>query len=172
MCRSYYHRKIFHFLVSASVLVASNGCKKSISNDASNLKWIQFRLISSDPNIRAVSLTAEAIHDDSVHYASQYNLFQNVNTSDTFVMRLSAYPGQSFLNGRFRTILRIQHINKVYSPVLAANGVYVDGDPYIIGWHYVRQWQLKEPQTIRSASDTIYYIRMQTDTSKYIETVF
>lgn len=172
MYRIFCHNKIFQFLIGTSFLFVLCSCKKPADNDSANLNWIQFRLISSDPNIRAVGLTAEAIHSDGIHYTSHYHLFQSVNTKDTFVMRLRASPGQSFLNSSFQTTLRIQHINKVYSPVLAASGVYVEGDPYLIGWHHVRQWGLKQPEAIHTARDTIYYIKLQTDTSKYVESLF
>jgi hypothetical protein len=171
MYRIHYCKNVCLWLAAASVFIGLNSCKKS-DDDAAKLKWIQFRLISNDPNIRSVGVTAEAIHSDSIHYTMQYNLFQNLNTHDTFVMRLGAYPGMDLLNARFSTTLRIQHNNKVYSPVLAASGVYIAGDPYLIGWHYSRQWTLTAPQTVHSASDTIFYIRLQADTLKYTEDLF
>jgi hypothetical protein len=168
----YFAKKLFTLCMIPSVLVAFYGCKKSTDIEPAKLQTIQFRIISDDPNISSVGLTADAIQSNGVYVDSKYQLFQHVNTRDTFVMTLNASPGLDFINSSFQPTMHVSHLNKVYSPALAAAGVYIEGEPYKIGWHYSRRWQLKQAEIVHSLADSVYYIRLNADTSKYNEVLW
>ena len=145
------------------IVVFIPACKKSTISGPI-VKSVEYRFISTDPNIIAYAITFEVKNQKEQYLDAIHHVFSNLIPGDTIKLNLNADGNTEFLNSVRTLQMKVTHKNKVYSPVSAAAGVYIDGNPYLIGWHYSRVYDLLQPDTVLSASDSMRYFHLPKDT--------
>ncbi len=151
-------------------VVAVVACKKQAPLSQSvQLQSLEYRIVVADPNIKDIGFDAKALDKDGKGLASNYHQFRNITLFDTLIFKLEASPGIELLHSVRQLQVMIQHKSKVYSPLRASQGVIIEGNPYEAGWHYTRWYNLKQPDTVKTQGERVFYIHLQADTSKFTE---
>ena len=149
--------------LSLFLIVLFSACKKS-TIPGPIVTSVEYRFISTDPNIYSYAIWFVVKSQKDENLDGVHHVFSNVIPGDTLRLNLNADGNTEFLNSVRTLQMKVTHKNKVYSPVSAAAGVYIDGNPYLIGWHYSRVYDLLQPDTVLSASDSMRYFHLPKDT--------
>lgn len=157
------NKKLHYRILTIFLMVLFSACKKSTISDPV-VNSVEYRFITNDPNIFGYAINFEVKNQKGEYIDAIHQAFSNVIPGDTIRLNLNADGKTEFLNSVRTLQMKITHKNKVYSPVLAAEGVYIDGDPYVIGWHYSRMYKFIKPDTVRSATENMRYINLPKDT--------
>jgi hypothetical protein len=136
------------------------GCKKD--QEVKKLDSIEIKFINfDDSNLKSIYVKCELFDYAGQPNGGSFNNIYNISLQDTITIIISN-NNADYMNSIRKKKIKLGFRNKVYSPLLAAMNLIIDGNPYAPGWHYNR-WYVPIDDTVNDLSKRVYYIRWPDD---------